>query len=274
MSFSDGRMIRVDQVAAMLKSTEAILGEAKTTSDNLRSRLKIVENYYKVEQSAFSSVECAHEVYSKIPFIEEELIGALRIAAGKLYSLGAIYPEVFAFEDDPFCADKHYQKILTPENQVLAFLEPSSMFIRTPMLWNRQNMRVRGKDGRTIGAERSKNYCDAVNYAIRLADNFFDYDFAQFQKKIIHYLFVYADFPANKIYIVDNDNHITKYITDAIVTFLPNGDHPLSCNMYFSAEQSKCIPEGTYITVTKGENGLIPQSEIVNFWHSKYEIME
>lgn len=271
MSFSEGQMLRVDIADAMIRSTDSILAEAKKMQDNLALRLKKVENYFVVEKAAFNAANSADEVYSKMPAIMDEMIGSMRIASNTFHNLSMIYPQIYEANDEKFSEENRYQRIFLPQDRVLASLESDAIFVRTPMLWNRQNRRVRGKDGRTIGADRCKNYEDSVRFAIRLAPNFEEYPFANFKEKIVHFLFVYADISANKSFIVDNDNHITKYVNDAITEFLPGGDYPLLCSTYHSAAISKEIPEGTYITVTKASDGLKSHDEIINFWIEKFK---
>ena len=71
------------------------------------------------------------------------------------------------------------------------------------------------------------------------------------------------------MYLIDNDNHETKHVTDAIARLLPAGDTPLNCNFYSSAMVTDQIPEGTYITVTAMEKGMMEDKEIVRFWKEK-----
>ena len=89
---------------------------------------------------------------------------------------------------------------------------------------------------------------------------------AKFSTKIVHFMYVYSENPSEKRFIADNDNHETKYVQDAITMFLPNGDSPFCCSTYSSAIMTNEISEGTYLTITTEENGILPSEMIVDYW--------
>ena len=152
------------------------------------------------------------------------------------------------------------------ENDVIVHLEPDAIYVKTPMLWTKNGRKVRGINGKNLGPERVTFFRDDIVDGIKNSPDFPSYDISIFEKKIVHFLYVYSEVPTNKIFITDNDNHETKYVQDAVTMLLPGGDSPFSCSTFSSAALSTKIPGGTYITVTSMKEGIKSDVEIIKKW--------
>lgn len=245
----------------------ASIHKAKKIAENLRSRLSIFESNLEIEREMIRNCGTS-EVFTCAPSLSDEVFSALRFACNELNTL-SIAPPAVELRPDPEAEKKrYYRNVVLPQDQVVSHLTEDAIFVRTPMLWSRNNRMVRGGKGRTIGPEKCTVYRDSVYYSIILDPEFQSYDFSKFKKKIIHYLYIYRDLPENKMYLIDNDNHETKHVTDAIARLLPAGDTPLNCNFFSSAQVTDLIPEGTYITVTAMDHGVLSDTDIVDFWRN------
>ena len=251
-------------------NTVSAVDKAMKIADSLKYRLGIFNSDLEIEQEMLRKCQ-GGEVFTCTGSLSDEVFSALRYACSELNALSSNPPAVELRADPEAEKKRYYRKVVLPQDEIVSHLESQAIFVRTPMLWSRNNRRVRGNKGRTIGPEKCTIYRESVYYSIILDPDFQTYDFSRYKKKIIHYLYIYRDLPANKMYLIDNDNHETKHVTDAIVRFLPAGDTPLNCNFYSSAMLTDLIPEGTYITVTPMESRMLPDNEIVDFWRSRAE---
>lgn len=253
---------------AILKSTASAMKKASKVMDNLRFRLGVFQSDLEIEKGVVQRCESS-EVFTNAPSLADEVYSALRFACNELTSVSCNPPAAEMRMDPETEKKRYYRAVVLPQDQVVSCLAENAIFVRTPMLWSRNNRRVRGGKGRVIGPEKCTVYRDSVYYSILLDPDFQHYDFTKFKRKIIHYLYVYRDLPANRMYLIDNDNHENKHVTDAIVRFLPAGDTPLNCNFCSSAMVTDLIPEGTYVTVTTMEDGVMDTGEIVDFWRKR-----
>lgn len=266
----DYRMMKKYEADAMQLGTISAAKKGERVAQNLLSRLSLLERNLETE-TGFLQRSCEHEVSTNIQSIADDIFSALRAAANDLHGISVCPPAAQFAESPDGEAERYYKKIVLPEDSVCSFLEDDAIYVRTPMLWSRQNRRIRGDKGRTIGPERCTIYRDSVHYSILVDPRFCAYDFSKFKKKILHYLYVYRDLPSHSMYLIDNDNHESKYVTDAITRYLPAGDTPLSCNFYSSAVVTDSIPEGTYVTVTAFDLGIKAEADIIAFWKKKYD---
>ena len=250
---------------AVQKSAASAIEKGLKSANNLIAKLNYASVDLAIEQHEIDSCQ-SDIILTSVCDIYANIVRYLRMGCNTLYSL-TTYPAAFqSFSNPQEELEAYYKDTILSVDTVDAILTENALYVKTPMLWGRNNRRVRGENGRTIGPERAKIYNDSVNFAIRTAPNFDEFDFSKFKHKIIHYLYVYQDFPANKLYLIDNDNHETKYTTDAITNLFPSGDTPLCCDFYSSAIISNAIPEGTYITVTEFSTGILQNEAIVNAW--------
>ena len=270
MKVNDYKMMPRVEADAVLDSTASAIQKAKKTAENLTTRLRIVESYLQIEEDALR--HCTDvSISTNLQALSDETFSALRFGANDLQALSAFPPAAETSEDPSAEEERYYKKIVLPADKVLSFLEPDAIYVRTPMLWSRQNRKIRGSKGRTIGPERCVFYRNSVRYSIMIDPSFATYNFKKFEKKIVQYLYIYHDLPTNKMYLIDNDNHETKHVTDAIIQFLPAGDTPLACNFYSSAAITEAIPEGTYVTVTSFSDGIKSDEKIIAYWAEKYK---
>lgn len=270
MKVNDYKMMPRVEADAVLDSTASAIQKAKKTAENLTTRLRIVESYLQIEEDVLRHSKETN-LNTNLQALSDETFSALRFCANDLHNLSAFPPSSEVSIDPAADEERYYKRIVLPADKVLSFLESDAIYVRTPMLWSRQNRKIRGNKGRTIGPERCVFYRDSVRYAIMIDPSFASYDFEKYQRKIVHYLYIYHDLPTNKMYLIDNDNHETKHVTDAIIQFLPGGDSPLTCNFYASAAVSEAIPEGTYVTVTTATDGIKSDEEIIRYWAEKYK---
>ena len=156
------------------------------------------------------------------------------------------------------CMTQLYQEKLCPSDQVTAYLEPDAIRIRLPMLSNRQS--------RSQSYTKDVMFADSVRYAVRSACNYHEYDFSRYKEKNVSFLFVYNSDAAHRGWIADNDNHEVKFVLDAIVCHLPEGDTPLSTSIHMSTVVSDDLAEGTYICVSPSDNGIPAVTDILEFW--------
>ena len=253
---------------AVHENTVSAVNKAMKIADILKYRLGIFMSDLEIEERMIQSCE-GSDVFTSTASLSDAVFSTLRYACSELNSISNNPPAVEVRTDPEAEKKRYFRKVVLPQDQVVSHLADHAIFVRTPMLWSRNNRRIRGNKGRTIGPEKCTVYRDSVYYSILLDPEYQTYDFSQFKRKIIHYLYVYRDLPANKMYLIDNDNHENKHVTDAIVRFLPAGDTPLNCNFYSSALVSDQIPEGTYVTVTPMETGILPVDDIVKFWREQ-----
>lgn len=142
---------------------------------------------------------------------------------------------------------------------VEVYLDEEAIFVRTPMLWSRFKKRGSNDYHHPI------LFADELMDLIPKAENFYTYDLMQYKKKIAHFLFVYRP-DASQAACADNDNHETKHLMDAVASYLPGGDSPFSCSMFYSAALSSEVPEGTYLTITREKVGILDDKKILQFW--------
>ena len=266
----DGVKMDLDQVKAVLESSALTLTKAKKYVSNLSSSLKTIGLHLEVEQDLIKE-RIEDPVYSKAMTVTDNLYIIIRRYADLFYKLSQIAPARDQQTEPIDYEKRYYRRVILPQDTVRSYLETEAIYVRTPMLRNLQRKAIKGDKGRTISNAQSSIFREPISYSIMLAENYSGYDFSIFERKIIHFLFVYHDLPGNMIYICDNDNHETKPVIDAITKFLPNGDYPLTCEIHASAVLENSIPEGTYITVTKLQNGFQSHSQIIDFWKKKMD---
>lgn len=97
-------------------------------------------------------------------------------------------------------------------------------------------------------------YCDRLFkgavYAIQTAEGFGSYEFGKFAEKTVELDFVRGSADARTA--PDPDNYEYAPLVKGAVSFLPNTDQPLSCDVYIRGELRDDIPAGTYVTVVPG----------------------
>lgn len=205
---------------AVQESTLLAIKNAEKLIDNLRFRLNVFQSDLTIEQNVIRNSE-ACELFTSIVSLSDEVFSALRSACNQLNSISTAPPAVEIRSNPEEEKTRYYRSVVLPQDQVVSHLTEKAIYVRTPMLWSRNNRRIRGGKGRTIGPEKCTVYRDSVYYSIVLDPDFQSYDFSKYKRKIIHYLYIYRDLPNNKMYLIDNDNHETKHVTDAIVRLLP-----------------------------------------------------
>lgn len=171
-----------------------------------------------------------------------------------------------SFDEIPITDDEKLQQEMEKNSVygVDAFLTPEGIFVKTPMLCKRVPFFF-NVGRRTICRDHLELFASSVRFAIQNADGFLSYPFADFDKKTVHFLFVYGSDSSS---IIDNDNHDTKSVSDAITWFLPGGDAAVNCVFLCSTVIDSRLPEGAYVTATKGRNTQLPEEYIIKKWRS------
>lgn len=139
-------------------------------------------------------------------------------------------------------------------------LEDDAIYIKLPMLRSEYS-----RSARAATERHPVIFAEEITALILQHQDFEEYDFEKFERKLLHYLYVYST-SRRGISCADNDNHETKYVQDAVAAFLPGGDSPFTCSILSSAVRTSEIPEGTYVTVTKMQDGAKADAEVVAFW--------
>ena len=252
----------------VLKNTVETLEKGKDYARKLQTRLTNLGLDLDAEQQFCRSEGYENPVCNVIE-IAEDASYSIRFYIEKLYALVRNAPSCDTRADPQSCEQSYYNRVILRQTSIRVCLEQDAIYIRIPMLRNIQNRLARGEKSRVIESSQSKVYREPLHYAISGCENFQEYDFDSFAWKTIQFLYVYHGLPTNKIYICDNDNHETKPVIDAIAHFLPLGDHPLSCEIHASATLSDEVEEGTYITITRLDEGMKTPKGILDFWKEK-----
>ena len=199
-----------------------------------------------------------HPEYDEIPIQSERLGLSLRETAILLYMASTeIMADGFSESDTA----RLYQEKLCPSDQVAACLTENAIHIRLPMLGNRQS--------RSQNYVKDTMFADDVRYAIRSAPEYDAYDFSRIQNKIITVLFLYDSESARRGWIADSDNHEIKYVLDAVSSYLPGGDSPLTTAIFLTTAVSDKLQKGTYICVSCEKMGVQKAEDLMEYWIEK-----
>lgn len=152
------------------------------------------------------------------------------------------------------------------ENEVSISIQSSAILVKTPLLWVRDLSQRSGKLKGPDDPERFQIFSHTVHQKMLESDLYEVVNLADFQEKTIQFLFVYNQKPNAKIFVLDNDNHLTKYVQDAVIILLPGGDSGLSATNYRSSIVTNAVPEGSYLVVSSGRNSPWPEDKIIAFW--------
>ena len=264
MIYNDGINLPKADALRLLDYTESTVQKASKALESLSCGIKKANALSEIDRDLLGNMAGSNSDYcnSKADSIAEELYACIRKNTMDLYRVVQIPPEIIG------CPELEMGMYATqpPENRVIVKLRKEAIYVRLPMLWARNQHHVRGQYGQITGKEKIIFFRDDIAASIKGADEFETFDFEEFSNKIVHYLYVYGDHPANKRFVVDNDNHETKFVQDAITMFLPYGDSPFWCSTYSSAVLSNRIPEGTYVTVTPYHTGIFTDERVVAWW--------
>ena len=207
--------------------------------------------------------------FSQAVSVSNNLISSLQNNVLLLNKVASNVPS-FLTQPNIYLIDSDEQKDgFQSASPIQLYLEDEAIWIQMPMLWSKANRRIRGSNNRNIGPSRLTIYDQELFNAFINAKNFNDYDFGKFNYKLIHFCYVYRDLSTNMKFVIDNDNHETKYVQDVICSFLKAGDEPFSTCTFSSAFKSNKIPEGTYVTVRERQKGIFSDKDITDFWVDK-----
>ena len=260
MSLSDAEAV-LDSTASVLEKAEKVAQELQLDIENLRANIA-------AENGILSEFEEESVIKSGAQSISDDAYFALRAAMNRLYQITR-FPEQYAdLHSVEKANERHYKEVVAPADGVEVYLDEKGIFVRTPMLASRNAVENGRPCKGKMSAPHIKCYYDSVFYAIKTAPNFSEYPFSSFQKKLVTCLFVFDNPSLSGNKFIDNDNHETKDVVDAITYFLPGGDAATSCNFFYSAAATDAILEGSYFVVTRPGEAL-KSEEIIAFWASK-----
>lgn len=256
---------------AVLDQLEATLKSVERSANSILNAVQRTKNGIAIEKEmpGMTDESSSNSTYSRSVLLAESLISNVRNNVLTLYKAAQTPPlfDSLSLESGQTIAD--FVQKNDNQNDVDVHLEEDAIYVKLPMLWTRDRRQVRSKNGRYLSPENSKIFRSEIINKMVNAPEFSTYDVSKFSKKIIHFLYVFDAIPSNRHLIVDNDNHDTKYIQDAIVMNLPGGDNPLDCFIYSSAALSQTVQPGTYVTVTPMEAGAKTSEEIIHYWLDK-----
>ena len=260
MKSSERLRLPREQVIAGIECGKATLDEVRASIRSLHECLQFGAVAVENEEINLKKSDDEQFVYCKILSIETEILTCLRVNAVRLYNAST---HTIRYTPESSSESEQVGKECLGDRLVEVHLAPDGIFIRLPMLGSRNSRPGKAKLNQT----NASIFRDAIVYAIEHNSCFLTYDFARFDDKIIQFLYVYnLDKGSCSHRIIDNDNHDTKAIQDAVALYLPGGDYGLTCSNYSESVLSKEVPEGTYITVIEAKSGVKPSSEIIQKW--------
>ena len=258
-----------DDVKSMLTMADELIKTAESASEKLRRQADAARKDVQSERKALSSYEesaCNKEHFLRAKDICEALHDCIMYNAVNMYreaNSAMNFEDRFSTEDVP---ESHPGEEKNAHDfDVHVHIEDDKIYIKLPML---------------ISVNRSRNHQKAVDKSnvlfreeiVRSIENAPEYDaldVRKFSEKTLNFLYVFSQKTSKKGHLIDNANHNTKYVIDAITAFLPGGDTPLTCSFFYSATVTDSVPEGTYITVARGIKTIIDNESVVRFWTSK-----
>lgn len=256
---------------AVLDQLEATLKSVERSAISILNAVQRTKNGIEIERKmpGMADESSSNSTYSRSVLLAESLISNVRNNVLTLYKAAQtpLLFESLSLENGQTIADFIQQE--NDQDDVNVRLEEDAIYVKLPMLWTRDGRQVRSKNGRYLSPENSKIFRSEIIRKMVNSPKFLTYDVSKFSKKIIHFLYVFDAIPSNRHLVVDNDNHDTKYIQDAIVMNLPGGDNPLECFIYSSAALSQAVQPGTYVTVTPMKSGVKTNEEILRYWGGK-----
>ena len=72
-------------------------------------------------------------------------------------------------------------------------------------------------------------------------------------------------------FIPDNDNYDLKSITDVLTDYIRGGDSGLRCSFCYDAVKSDEVTEGTYIIISRAENGFLSATDVLEVLKNVFE---
>lgn len=208
------------------------------------------------------SLEDANDALAGI----EQRLATLKSTVLKAYYLLTVPLTYGGLLDLPSAEKDHFFSIDKPIEGVDSYYENGLFFVRTPMLASRNYYSAAVSKGAKTNSylrDCAPIFKDTVRQSMANLMREINDDLSAFRSKTILFLFSYSS--ANRRKMLDNDNHDTKGIQDAITSHLPGGDGALSCRVIYDTVLTDEVEEGTYITVMPS-NRTVSNEEVVKFW--------
>lgn len=272
MIYREGSGLPVHEVKLLLDRSKEIIDEGEKLSSKIIACTRKAKSAVQVEEDIISDlqVEQNQAIYSRAEPIYDDLLNCMRNIMLNGYKLVIEAREMSEITGVNTSAYSEKNDKIPFSDRVFIRLEDDAIYAKMPMLWTQNSRKIRGVKGNNLSPDRAVYFRDDITAGIKNAPNYKAYSFANFANKIVHFLYVYTDLPGTGILKADNDNHLTKYVLDAVTTFLPGGDSPLTCSIFHSAALSDRVPGGTYMTVTPMRTGIKSSDEILGFWESEF----
>lgn len=259
------------QEIAQKEMREALILEAELL-ENIK---KTASRYEKIFSQDAQELEILEKIIPNFkPQEASDLVSGTLISMRNfildLNKLSAKVAPVFQNSDeDEVEFDK--EKITAEAYCAACYLTDDAIFIRMPMLWNRQINKRIGKPKQSFYDKANTLFSNSVSYAIEHSDGFNNFDFDRFALKRFQFLFCYSQNDAKRSSIPDNDNHDFKAIQDAVSMYLKGGDSAFSSETTLASASTDDVRSGTYLTVSRLQDAPIASDKIIEFWRSRNE---
>ena len=174
-------------------------------------------------------------------------------------------PSIFSSESEEI--ESNFAKNILPIDDVEVHLTSEAVYVRMPMLWNKQELSYRSRAQMIRDfLVRDMVYSKSLEQAIWQNKDFESYDFKKFHDKLFFYLFNYNKKNNKTLFIPDTDNHDFKAVQDAISIFFGSSDDALNTEIFMKSTNNLNQKEATYITVSSSASPIISAETVFEFW--------
>lgn len=236
---------------------------SKELNKNLKALQRMQQNYDEFVATLLDKTSI------EIPPLSDELKLLRELATDMMLTHMETYKSVYQICFSSYSIhrtlsemEEFHEKTRVSE-EVYSFTDGTSIYVRLPLL----NVSVNsdydtGKTSKNAMA-KANLFSDSVFWTLYELHKT-DYPvFENMSYKSIDYLFVYPQYDR---FLIDNDNHQTKPITDAVTSLLPGGDSPTTTHFSYRATADKLIGPATLITVSPRSDTILSIDSILEKW--------
>ena len=254
---------------SIIKTVQYIIGKVRPELKKIDRELEKIDDLSRGKEAKIDAI-LSHDGGAicddeSIWELSDKLISRLRWFLNFVNSYSCLPPQREFFSGNEAENDL-FQRVILPVDHIETHLENGAVFVRLPMLGSLHTATDYKNNSSRISGKYLRIYHKSVVKSIELHPDFPSYDFGQFRNKTVHFIFVYHPKTSSQYQLIDNDNHDIKAVVDAITYFTGTGDGAMVCNLFLESAISSLLPEGTYVTMTGMENGVLPKEEILHFW--------
>ena len=270
MIYREGSNIPTEKARELCSVAEATISAMDKAIASLSRMTKSSRISLAVElENLVNNDDEGGSIYSRIEPINSNLFACVRANALNLYKAASSEP---ATNPDRRVTAGEYDSE-NPANMfsdaVDVFFEKEVVFIKVPMLWTRSGRQIKDASGKVITPDKNTLFLEELSLILdkKVKENAAAID--GFRSKTISFLYVYDSLPNNKTLVADNSNHDIDLVQDTVTQYFPGGDDPLFCSVFQSSVVSKDVPSGTYLTIARGSQTIIPITNVIKFWTEK-----